>query len=466
MKYFQYICEKTVIALFALSFVFVSTYIPQTHTVHAGGATGEATLFEQIIQSGIQLGTRAYAHISAIANTVSSTMASNIWIKENILDGIGWALAKAIISQMTSSILNWVNSGFQGSPAFVTDMEGFLLGVADRHFGRFLEELGGPFSFICAPFRLDVRVALAVSYESARTTGAPTPGTCTLTGALANIESFIDGSQTFTEAGGWDSWFTMTTQPMKYTSYGNLLEAQAQASARIVNARGEEVKLLEFGQGFLSSKICENVDDESGGHQRCGITTPGQVINEALTFQTSAGQRSLIEADEINEIISAVFAQLSQQAIVGVGGLLGLTGGTGYSYTPVPYTSQLTNTGFTSDPARLRQLIIDAIAVEEGYLAESQNYEVRLNAYASNLLNETADRNAARNAASEIPFIISDTNLNIQTLNQLLTDFNNRNVADPAALQTIAERFLDVPIHTESEVEGQLAFWESLLMVR
>jgi hypothetical protein len=463
MKFLQNICEKTVFALFALCFSFMSLYVPVPQTVHAGAAGGgssEVTQIANMIILGVQQG---YQQISALANTVISTMTSNMWIKENILDGIGWALAKAIISQMTSSIINWVNSGFQGSPAFITDMEGFLLGIADRTFGQYLEELGGPFSFICAPFRLDVRVALSVYYESARASGAPSPSTCTLTGAMANIENFIDGTQSFTEAGGWNNWFTMTSQPTKYTPYGNLVEAQAQASARIVNARGEQVKLLDFGQGFLSSRICETVGGAGTSRERCTITTPGKVINEALTFQTSAGPRSLIEADEINEIISAVFAQLSQQAITGAAGLLGLTGGTGYSYTPVPYTTQLTNTGFTSDPARLRQLIVDARTVETNYLAQSQSYETRLNAYASNILNEPGARTEARNAASEIPFIISDTTLNIQTLNDLLAAFDARNVNDPVALQTIAGRFLDTPVHTASEVEGQLAFWENLL---
>ncbi len=463
MKFIQYICEKTVFALFALCFSFMSLYVPVPQTVHAGAAGGGSTEITQIANNiilGIQQG---YQQVSSMMNTVTATMSGNLWLKENILDGIGWALAKSIISQMTSSIVNWINSGFQGSPAFITDMEGFLLGIADRTFGQYLEQLGGPFSFICAPFRLDVRVALAVYYESARATGLPSQSTCTLSGAIANIESFIDGTQSFVDAGGWNNWFTITSQPTKYTPYGNLIEAKAQASARIVNARGEEVKLLEFGQGFLSSRVCQEVDDESGGHSDCTITTPGAVISSAINKSLGAGQDSLVQADEINEILAALFGQLSQRAITGVAGLLGLTGGTGYTYQGVPYTQQLTNSPFTSDPARLRQLLEDSRTTELNYQVAASAYEDRLRAYASNLLNDTNARIEARQAADEIPTIIGDSQRFVSTLDTLIAEYDAMSGTDVVLLQSISDRYFDMVLHTTSEVEGQIAFWQNLL---
>ena len=34
--------------------------------------------------------------------------------KERVLDGIAWAVAKMAVRQMTTSIVNWINSGFDG----------------------------------------------------------------------------------------------------------------------------------------------------------------------------------------------------------------------------------------------------------------------------------------------------------------------------------------------------------------
>lgn len=464
MKFIEQLCEKTVFALFALCFSFVSLYTPQVQTVHAGGGmTGGSTEVTQIanyIILGIQQG---YQQVSAMMNTVVSTMTSNMWIKENILDGIGWALAKNIISSMTASIVNWINSGFQGSPAFITDMQGFLLGVADRTFGQYLEQLGGPFSFICAPFRLDVRIALAVYYESARANGAPNPTACTLSGAVRNIENFIDGTQNFVDAGGWNTWFTVTSQPVRYTPYGNLVEARAQATARIVNARGEEIKFLEFGQGFLSSKVCQNVADESGGHQSCTITTPGQTISSALNKSLGAGQDTLVQADEINEIIAALFGQLANRAITGAAGLLGLTGGTGYTYTGTPFTGQLSQSGFTSNPARLRQLIEDSRNVELNYQVAASDYETRLRTYSNNLLNPTDGRVAARNAADGIPAIIADSQRLVTTLDGLLAEYDAMRGNDVMVIQSIADRYFALRLHTQNEVDAQTAFWQNLL---
>ena len=65
--------------------------------------------------------------------------------------------------------------------------------------------------------------------------------------------------------------------------------------------------------------------------QNCKITTPGQVIEQALTFQLSTGPQSLVQADEINEIIGALINQLTLQAMQGLTGLLGLGGNSNYT---------------------------------------------------------------------------------------------------------------------------------------
>lgn len=50
--------------------------------------------------------------------------------KEYCLDAIVSTIGKLVIRKMTDSIVNWINSGFQGEPLFLSDPEGFFTDIA------------------------------------------------------------------------------------------------------------------------------------------------------------------------------------------------------------------------------------------------------------------------------------------------------------------------------------------------
>ena len=233
--------------------------------------------------------------------------------KECLLDGIVVLIREVMIAAVTRSIVNWINSGFNGNPAFVDDLGGFLLGVGDEAAGEFLRASG--LGFVCEPFRANIQFSLSVRYFSEER------DVCTLTDIINNIDGFFNDFN----QGGWSGWFSLTTQKTN-NPYGGFLDASSKLSARIVNAKGEQIKLLDFGEGFLSFEECESVDDEGLGQEDvCHIATPGSVINEQLNFQLGSGQRQLELADEIDEIIGALFSQLVQQVLTGSGGLRATT---------------------------------------------------------------------------------------------------------------------------------------------
>lgn len=473
MKYLSTILERSLLGLFTLCFAFVCLYVPhnfnEVKQVEAGGSmSGFSTEVTQLLNNFELIGVNAQTSISAAADTITSGMTTASFTLDNVVDGIAWSLAKSILSQITSSIINWVNSGFQGSPAFVTDMQGLLLSTADKAFGEYLEDLGGPFSFLCSPFQLDVQIALAIAYDYERANGGiPTPSTCTLTGAVANLEKFLDQTATFTEGGGWDAWFAISAEPNKYTPYGELLEAKTQASIKITNAKGEQKELLSFGQGFLSAKVCESIEGPSKPKEKCKITTPGKVINEALTFQTSAGERSLIEADEINEIISATFAQLTTKAITGAAGLLGLSANTGYTdYSDgAPFADRVGNEDPTSNPAEILAMMQDSLSTEQAYKSAIIDYESQLEDFANNPLNDANKRALAQKELGAMPALETSVNNNISSLNNLITDYGNlpdpKN--DPIGLQAITSQYFKLQLHTMQEVTSKKSYWQSLL---
>jgi hypothetical protein len=316
--------KKGLVAMLFIVVGFSMTYIPQlpsshVDTVEANGATGGATLPMQVVQNASALAGNALASITSIAT-------GSLSLKENVLDGIGWAIAKRIVSGMVRSLINWVNSGFQGSPAFITDLKGFLLNIADEEFGRVIDEMGGLGSFICSPFRLDVQVSLETQYAQSRATGQSAP-TCTVSGIMDNIQGFISGIDS---GNGLSDWLEITSTPQTNTPYGAVLNAEVAARARLINAEGQVLTEANWGDGFLSQKICESVGGDSGG-QQCTISKPGRVIADQLNKALGAGQDTLVQADEINELIAALLGQLANKALTGINGLLGLSGGTGFT---------------------------------------------------------------------------------------------------------------------------------------
>lgn len=476
MKTIHIILERAVVFCFALCFMFVATYIPQPwaeikKAEAGGGLTGGATELTQYANNVQLLGVNAAATASAAYDAITSAATQGQWIQNSLLDGIAWMLAKQLLSQMTTSIVNWINSGFNGSPSFVQDLEGFLINVGDQAFGDYLQELGGPLSFLCSPFELDIRIALATTYTRARS-GQPNTDSCSLTGVMANIENFTNGD--FAQ-GGWEAWFKVTSKPETYTPYGSLLKAQTEAGISILNKKTGERTVLEYGNGFLSSKICEAVLGNGVTRENCFISTPGKVIEDALTFQLSTGPESLIAADEVNEIISALFGQLQQQAITGAAGLLGLSSGTGYTnpgFSNGSYVNQLSTPAetLTNDPVRLRTLMGNARTTELAYQNAANTYLPQLNAYNANILNNATRRANAQAAAAEIPALLTRINTNLTTLNSVITSYDalpppaSDTPATSAQRSALLQQYLNLrTLHTDAQVSGSEIRWRSLI---
>ncbi|MCF7816059.1 MAG: hypothetical protein K9M10_02495 [Candidatus Pacebacteria bacterium] len=249
------------------------------------------------------------AHIveTVVGQTIlklTSQATDAIVLKEFTFDMIAWALINIMLKEMIRSTTQWVNSGFKGSPAFITDLEGFLTDIADKIAGDFI--YGSNLAGLCSPFKLNVQFAVDLQYRKSRTYTTQ----CRLSDVVKNVDAFVNGDFA---AGGWDGWRSMTLTPQN-NPYGAVLEAQTALALSIRNAQGREVKLLDFGQGFLSFK------DEKGN-----ITTPGNIIQNTLNDAIGSPGRRLEVADEMNELVGALFSQLAGTVLSGAGGLLGLT---------------------------------------------------------------------------------------------------------------------------------------------
>lgn len=454
--------RKTLVLSVATVFVFAVLYVPQPHnqieTAHAQFAVTE-------------VGPSGAANISVAQSTLS------LQAKEYGLDGIGWVLGKAIVSSMVASTIEWINSGFDGSPAFVQDLGDFLLNVADEVAGAYIETLGGNLSFLCSPFQLDIQIALALEYQVAREK-KPYEG-CTLTGVIDNIESFLDGN--FSD-GGWDDWFDITMNPQIYTPYGQLMEARAGMQAAITDAQGNEVEFLRFGKGFLSGEVCETIDTPDGPKEKCKVSLPGQVIADKINTSLGAGQDALISADELNEVIAALLGQVAQKALTGAAGLLGLSANTGYTYQGFDsgsFTGQLiqdANTNIAGSLGSAAASMTTSLQLQQKFRTLATSYASQFNRYRRDFSLEEVNRQAAQTAYDQTQAVIQkatedafDINVAITKYNQLETEFNTQATTDARKQQirteqaTILNTFNSQRYYTQADYNGTEASWKSVV---
>lgn len=279
---------------------------------------------------------------SAIMSSISASALKSLGLKEWALDGVLFALAKKALQQMVRSTIAWINSGFKGSPMYITNPEQFLTNIGDEIAGDII--YGSELNFLCSP--IDIRIALEFYYTKSR---GRIPQ-CTLTQVVGNVDQFLEGNFM---AGGWPGFLALSVSPTSQP-LGGVIAATAALEARVGAAQGNQVMRLNWGSGFLSWEECTDEKDKS----TCQIMTPGKTIADALTFELSVGERTLIEADEINELIGALFAQLGSQALSGLRGVRGLSqsgytfGGGGSGSGSVPsYCSSLSYLDQLDDPS-------------------------------------------------------------------------------------------------------------------
>lgn len=350
----------------------------------AGGIAGCAV-------AGVAIGAGPGAVAAATGIPVSDTL-THIYTggslaKECILDGLVVGIREALIASLTDSTINWINNGFEGGPAFVTDLDAFLGDVADQVSIGFI--LGDELGFLCSPFQLQVRLALELQQRPFRQYIQ-----CSLGEVSDNIEGFLQGN--FSK-GGFPALFRLSTN-FNNNPYGAYITARSELQGRRAAAVNRELTKLGWSGGFLSSESCDGGVAAEGNTLssraaclaaggRWTVKTPGTVINDQLQHTLGSGQRQLELADEIDEIISALLAQLAQKALTSVNGLRGLSSRSSSSATVEgSYLERLTETTQTHAVASARVLLImtvaSAVALEDQYQSALQDELAILDAQA------------------------------------------------------------------------------------
>ena len=319
-----------------------------------------------------------------------STMA-----KDYGLDALAFQLVNMIIKRISASTVNWINSGFKGKPAYVTNPEAYFTEMGNGIAGTYI--FNNPdLNFLCGPIRAKIKLALTANYNAQGSQGNSERWACTLTQVGQNMDNFMDSF----DNGGWNSFFEVS-QKQQNNPIGAYMMAENDMLMKIAAQQGTAQTELNQGSGFMSFKKCKagtervssqlqtcdanyntcqynNRDDENNLQQCATIykkciannppvavgdctdsnketVTPGSVISDKLNSVLGQSEGRLVMADEINEMISALISQLTEKLLgAATKGLSGLSdknpADNNQSFTGQMLTSTSTEDYFNNSP--------------------------------------------------------------------------------------------------------------------
>ncbi len=321
----------------------------------------------------------------AVSTGITATAETQDRAKEDIFDAIAWAVAKTVVQSMTRSIVNWINSGYQGEPAFSQDLTRDLRQVGDGITGLFLSNISKQLQEgkILSPFAADMAQLTVSAYYLATSDDDLLAQRLkyTLLGYTQNSVNYMRGNL---PPRGLQDWHSMIFQ------CGNdPVCASFTTQAHLVNQIDAEAQkfLADFnnGRGFLSWKgectdtaasaegnaayqqcVAEN-EASDGPPQDCFVyyelaganlsdadtcvahdtLTPGSVVESALVEQFGSPLRQLELADSVNEIVGAAVTQLVGQVLGGSGLARASSPSAGGRGTPVNNATNPGTTGAT-----------------------------------------------------------------------------------------------------------------------
>lgn len=186
-----------------------------------------------------------------------------------------WQSNIEVIQEMVDEVIEFAQSGFQGDPAFVTDLTRYLERAQDDVATRFIQNLGGVTEL---PVQTQLQQILGVVHNDRRTVVRFNDGVVN----RGNLEAFYQGDRQST--GGWDGFRHMVLGEGQ-TALDAYFRTQMALDDVVRRTTENQLQALNWSDGFLSSGQCEVVQ----GRQVCEVTTPGSIISNQINSALETG---------------------------------------------------------------------------------------------------------------------------------------------------------------------------------
>lgn len=317
--------------------------------------------------------------------------------KEYFLDPLAWTAANVIIDKFGDALVDWIRNGFEGSPMFLSDPEGFFRDTANDFSGAIIDALD--MEWLCDPLG---KLRLNIDFFFPGTDRAKYA--CTFNDIADTFESYSDRDdlsdwisinintheRNIVRAygsdyrnGGFLMW--LFTAQKKNNDLGRTIQTanDAYAAARI--SVGTEKFRLSYDSGFFGIKKCVDWEDVQSGSKKClkyETRTPGTLVQDQLENSTNKDLRRLQVADEIDEIIGALATTMMGWLLTGGndgGGVLGYDKDSDYSGSNRDHYGELSKSQQTINKKTNISNQIQTIKEKE------ENYGEILNDYADTL---------------------------------------------------------------------------------
>ncbi len=327
---------------------------PSTSTANQSNATGQAAggvascLGSQVVS---QIITQAVSGtVSAVTDSLLNVpVAESGTVKANIVtetsarvgtvlslggigsfslpswDSIGYCIVNSMIIYIANSTIDWITSGFEGNPAFLTNPDQFFVDLANAEKRAFIQNLAyGVNSGVCGAFKGSIVSAVLSRYGRNQQNYSNQQGYenggygygnqnnfngCAFDQNPGQLNAFLGGN--FTEGGGWNTWFQLTQNPNN-NPYDTFFRTNERLNTNVEAVKLSKTTELNWNNGYLSYRKCENGEKDTS---KCSITTPGTVIQSKLESTLDLGTNRLVLAEKFDQVVTALVDQLITTAL-------------------------------------------------------------------------------------------------------------------------------------------------------
>ncbi|HCY18144.1 MAG: hypothetical protein UR70_C0004G0024 [Candidatus Nomurabacteria bacterium GW2011_GWB1_35_20] len=248
------------------------------------------------------------------------------------IQSIGRLIIKMLLQKLTVSTVAWINSGFDGNPAFIQDPGKFFNDIAKNEILQFGLEINNPELF---PFGRAWMQNTALAFNNKFQDNAR----YSLNELIQNTNPEFT-AETFQQdfsQGGWNAWTAMTQVPAN-NPLGFKLMADNEIQRRLAGtsqSTAEQVhEALSQADGFLGDMRCVDSSGSDTGitqQQRredataqredpCKVAggnweyvTPGKLVSEAATNVMGYQNNAYLNVEDLNDAVAAILDALLSQ---------------------------------------------------------------------------------------------------------------------------------------------------------
>lgn len=312
-------------------------------------------------------------------------------VKEYILDPLVWTAANVIIDKFSDSLVTWIQNGFEGSPMFLSDPEGFFKDTANDISGAIINDLN--MNWLCdslGKFRFDLTFFLPGTSRSEYA--------CTFEDIANNFKDIASRD----ELGDWVDvnvdvnqqnivrrfgddfrnggfWMWLATPLPKNNQTGRIMTGWEKAAIASEEAKERGKFGLSINGGFFGMRKCVEYEDiqtamQNNKEAECTKyvnTTPGSLVQDQLNNSANKDLARLQVADEIDEIIGALATTMMGWLLTGGNnneGVLGYDSGAEYSGSNRDHYGELSKSQkLTKAKSNISNQITKTEELESGY---------------------------------------------------------------------------------------------------